>query len=73
MAAEARIANIRRAQIASVAVGSLGSLVMLAGLVGRSVLVAWAGFAIFVIALSAVVTLGVWAWWLARQIADPKQ
>jgi hypothetical protein len=73
MAVEARIANIRRSQVAAVAVGSLGSIVMLAGLVGRSVLVAWGGFAMFVTALSTVVTLGIWAWWLARRIANPEQ
>lgn len=67
MAEETRIANIRRAQIATVAVGSIGSLVMLAGLTLRSVVVAQGGFLVFAIALSVVFTLGGWAWWTTRQ------
>jgi hypothetical protein len=55
--------SIRRAQIAAVAVGSVGSLLMLGGLAGRSVLVAQIGFAVFALALIVVFTLGVLSWW----------
>jgi hypothetical protein len=64
----------RRCQIGSVAVGSAGGLVMLAGLASGFVGVAWLGLSVFLLALGAVFALALRLWSIERRgTAEPLQ